>query len=265
MKDYMIGSVHLPALLGYEDFPGLDVAYKNALADIKAFEEGGFDAVIIENNYDLPHVEFVPKSVVASMAILIDRLKKETSLDVGISVLWNDHETALSIAKLLDLDFIRIPVFVDTVKTDYGIISGNPEGVNEYREKIGAENVKIFTDIHVKHAELVSGYSFVESAKLAEESGSDGLIVTGKWTGDPPLEKDFVELKNSGIQLPLIVGSGMNKDNVQNLMSVASGAIVSTSLKQDIEYTHDVNVKGYEVRVVEEKVREMVDILNNQK
>jgi membrane complex biogenesis BtpA family protein len=262
MKNYMIGSVHLPALLGYEEFPGLEVAYNNALSDIKAFEEGGFDAVIIENNYDLPHVEFVPKSVVASMAILIDRLKKETNLDVGISVLWNDHETALSISKLLDLDFIRIPVFVDTVKTDYGVISGNPEEITEFRKKMGAGGVKIFTDIHVKHAELVSEYSFVESARLAEEAGSDGLIITGKWTGDPPLEKDFVELKEAGIKIPLIVGSGMNKDNVKGLMGVASGAIVSTSLKQDSAEVHDVNVKGYEVRIEKKKVKEMIENLN---
>jgi len=45
-KNIIIGAIHLPPLLSYKDFPGLNIALKNALADLKAFESGGVDGVI---------------------------------------------------------------------------------------------------------------------------------------------------------------------------------------------------------------------------
>ena len=64
-KNIVIGAVHFPPLSGYADFPGLEVALQNALVDIRAFEAGGADAIIIENNYDIPHTEFVTAEVAA--------------------------------------------------------------------------------------------------------------------------------------------------------------------------------------------------------
>ena len=49
-KNIIIGAIHFPPLLGYKDFPGLDVALKNAFADLRALETGGADGVIFENN-----------------------------------------------------------------------------------------------------------------------------------------------------------------------------------------------------------------------
>lgn len=54
-KKVIIGAVHFPPLLGYPGFPGFDVALKNAIFDLKAFEKGGVDGIIFENNYDIPH------------------------------------------------------------------------------------------------------------------------------------------------------------------------------------------------------------------
>ncbi|MCG2809135.1 MAG: phosphorybosylanthranilate isomerase, partial [Candidatus Portnoybacteria bacterium] len=121
-KNIIIGAIHFPPLLGYVDFPGLKIALNNALKDLTAFEKGGVDGIIFENNYDIPHKIFADSSVVASMTYLGEQIKKAIKLPLGISVLWNDYYTALSIAKILNLQFIRIPVFVDNVKTDYGII-----------------------------------------------------------------------------------------------------------------------------------------------
>ena len=102
-KNIIIGAIHFPPLLGYADFPGFKIALDNALKDLKAFEKGGADAVIIENNYDIPHKAFVDPSVVASLTYLGEKIKQATKLPTGISVLWNDYCTALSIAKTLGL------------------------------------------------------------------------------------------------------------------------------------------------------------------
>ncbi len=261
-KNIIIGALHFPPLLGYKDFPGFDIALENALRDLDAFTKGGADAVIFENNYDLPHKIKVDSAVAASMTFLGEKLKQASKIPLGISVLWNDYETALSIARILDLQFIRIPVFVDKVKTDYGIIQGDAEEVIRYRELIGVQDVALFTDIHVKHAELLSDYSIVESAQKAIATGSDALIITGKWTGDAPAMAELHNLRSQIDKFPLLIGSGLNKENIKDLFDYTNGAIVSTSVKTGVGKSHKINVKSYKQRIDSVKVRELINGLN---
>lgn len=257
-KNIIIGAIHFPPLLGFKNFPGLDIALKNAEHDLLAFKNGGVDAVIIENNYDIPHTEFVGPEITACMTLLAEKIKKMTTLPVGISVLWNDYRTALSIAKIVNLQFIRIPVFVDTVKTQYGIIKGNPEEVIEFRKKISTEHVCLFTDIHVKHSKIISEFSIETSAKLAIKNGADAVIVTGKWTGDAPDMGKLQAVRNEIGDFPILCGSGINASNIKTMFRIADGAIVSTSLKEGGEKSEEINVKGYEQRISQEKARELV-------
>lgn len=263
-KNVIIGALHFPPLLGYPNSPGLKVALKNALADLKEFENGGADGVIFENNYDIPHKEFVDPSVVASMTYLGEKLKSATKLPLGISVLWNDYKTALSIAKILNLQFIRIPVFVDKVKNDYGVIKGKSKKIIEYRKSIGAENVAIFTDIHVKHAKLLSKYSILYSAKLAIQKGSDGLIVTGKWTGQSPNLEDLNKARMVVGDFPILIGSGTDENNISELFQYANGAIVSTSLKKGGN-KKETNMKSYSQRISKMKIKKLLNYLNTNK
>lgn len=258
-KKVVIGSVHFPPLLGYKDFPGLDVAHKTAKADINAFEKGGADAIIIENNYDLPHTEKVGAEILASMAELASRFKKDARKPMGVNVLWNDYEAAFSIAKVNDMSFIRIPVFVDTVLTDCGKIEGNPSYTRTFRKAIGAENILLFADIHVKHSKLLSKYSLEQSAKRALSFGADGLIVTGAWTGKPPAEEDLKRVRKAiGSRETLLVGSGSDKDNIAGILKYADGVIVSTSLKQGNENKREKNVKKWTQRISSAKVRAFI-------
>lgn len=261
-ENIVIGAIHFPPLLGYKDFPGFDVAFKNALEDLRAFEMGGVDGVIIENNYDTPHTINVSSSVVSSLTVLAEKLKLKTQLPVGISVLWNDYRAALSIAKILDLQFIRIPVFVDTVETNYGIITGKPNDIVEFRKLIHAENVAMFTDIHVKHARLLSQNSLIESAKRAIENNADAIIITGKWTGNAPAIEEVKILRKRIGNFPVLIGSGFDKDNAKNLLKFANGAIASTSLKHGSKKAGEVNVKSYQQRIDKQKVSKLVESIS---
>ena len=227
-KNIVIGAIHLPPLLGYKDFHGLDVALKNALADLRAFEDGGVDAIIFENNYDIPHKIFVDTPIISSMTFLGEKLRKATRLPLGISVLWNDYRVALSIAKTLNLQFIRVPVFVDKVKTDYGIVEGEPKKVIDFRKSIRGGGIALFTDIHVKHAKLLSKHNLITSAKLAIKNKSDAIIITGKWTGNAPAINEVKILREKVGAFPILIGSGADDHNAKSLFQFANGAIVST-------------------------------------
>lgn len=258
-NNIIIGALHFPPLLGYPEFPEFEIALKNALIDLEAFEQGGVDAVIFENNYDIPHSEFVKPEIVASMTYLGGKLRAATKLPLGISVLWNDYKTALSIAKILNLQFIRIPVFVDHVKSRYGEIIGNPQEIIEYRKKLNAENVAIYADIHVKHSEILSKTTIEQAATLAVSQGADGLIITGKWTGDAPLMNDLNSVRITVGDFPIIAGSGCDQNNIAEILKSANAAIVSTSLKEgSVEDKELDNLKGWGKRIDLERVKEFI-------
>jgi len=260
-KNIIIGAIHLPPLLGYKNFPGFDAALQNALSDLRSFESGGVDGIIFENNYDIPHKISVDAPIISSMTFLGEKLRRITRLPLGVSVLWNDYRAALSIAKTLNLQFIRIPVFVDKAETNYGVVKGEPKKVLDFRKSIGAENIALFTDIHVKHAKLLSKYSLITSAKLAIKNKSDAIIVTGEWTGNAPAIEELKSLrKNFGV-FPILIGSGLDENNAKPLLRFVNGAIVSTSLKRGLKKSGEVNVKPYARRISKNKVRDLISSL----
>lgn len=259
-KNIIIGAIHFPPLLGYPDFPGMKVAKNNALKDLQAFSQGGADGIIFENNYDVPHSAQIGPPASACMAALGSKIKEDANIPVGVSVLWNDYKTALSLARVLDLKFVRIPVFIDRVKTNYGIMEPAASDAIRFRKKIGAEKVAIFTDIHVKHSTILSKFTIAKSANLAIKAGSDALILTGNWTGQAPDLEELKLVRKTVGSFPILLGSGIDTKNAKSLMEYANGAIVSTSLK-DGGASHEVNIKKYKHRINRNKVKALTRIL----
>lgn len=259
--DYpMIGMVHLKALLGYKEFTSLEDIVVNGVYDATNLEAAGFDGILIENNYDLPHKIMVDKSVVASFAYVADKIKPQVEIPIGINVLWNDYKAGLSIAKTIGADFVRVPVFVDHVRTSYGDVKGRPDKVLEYRKKLSAENILLFTDIQVKHSELLNKRPIVDSAREAIEKGSDGLIVTGKWTGDAPDMKELEDIRSSVGEFPIIIGSGADSNNSIELLEYANGIIVGTSIKsgEKLSKKKNVNLKTQRERIDPDKAKRYI-------
>ena len=221
--------VHCAPLLGYAGSPGIKEVEKKFLQDLKVLVNGGVDAVMIENNYDIPHFETAKLSTIPQLTDLCLKARKITKKPLGLCVLWNDHETALSIAKIAKLDFVRIPVFVDKVKTDYGTYDAKADECIKFRKEIDAENVLIFADVQVKHAKHLIKRSLKDAVREAVAKKADAIIITGKWTGDPPTEKDVVEAKKAARNIPIILGSGITPENVRKYN--VDGLIVGSYFK----------------------------------
>lgn len=264
----IIGMVHFPPLLGYKDFPGIDVCLKKALQDAKTLEKGGVDAIMIENNYDIPHKVFIEPETVAMITFLTSKIREAVKIPLGICVLWNDYKAALSIAKVCSCQFVRVSVFVDSVKTNYGEIMANSKDVLEFRKKINALNIALLTDIHVKHAQMLEQKTITQSAKEAKQQGSDGLIITGKWTGDMPNLDELKEARKSvGNNFPIFVGSGATKENVSSLLQYANGIIVGTSLKTGkvLSKEKEVNLKPWQEKIDLVKTQNLIKAVRSNK
>lgn len=262
----VIGMVHFPPLLGYKDFPGIKKCLEKSLKDAETLEKGGVDSIIFENNYDIPHKSFIETEAIVCMTFLVSEVIKSISLPIGLNVLWNDYKTAFSIAKICGARFIRVPVFIDSVETDYGKVIAEPERVISFREKIGASDVVIFADIHVKHAKMLEQKTISESARQAVEKGSDAIILTGEWTGQAPNVADLIEARKTvGKDFPILIGSGATKENVDILLKYADGIIIGTSLKTGMSRPRkeEVNIKPWEENIDLEKTKKFVEKVRN--
>jgi membrane complex biogenesis BtpA family protein len=235
----LIGTVHLRALPGSPGFDGdLEAVREAALQDARAYGEGGFDALIVENFGDAP---FLPGRVqphtVAAMTLIARDVAADSDLPVGINVLRNDGAAALGIARIVGADFVRINVFTGVTATDQGIIEGEAHTLLPYRERIGC-GAAILADVHVKHGRPLDGDDIVQAAEEAFRRGrADALVITGPASGASPAFADLEALRKALPDAPLVCGSGLDPDNAAAVFEHARAAIVGTWCKEGGEIT----------------------------
>jgi membrane complex biogenesis BtpA family protein len=234
----IVGVIHLPPLPGYPASPGLDAVLEKARRDLAALEAGGADGVLVENEEDRPHrVEAAPETVAAMTRVTHELVRAARRARIGIEILLNDPWASLAVAQAAGAAFIRTDYFVDPMERPEhgGAMKIDPVGLLAYREGLGAAEVLVLADIQVKYARMTVARTLRESARLAREHHADAIVVTGFVTGDPPRPADLEEAQAGALDCPVLVGSGLDLANAPDLLRVADGAIVGTSLKSGPE------------------------------
>jgi membrane complex biogenesis BtpA family protein len=232
-KAVVIGMVHCLALPGTPNFCGdMKKITDQAVKDAITLEKAGMDAIIIENMGDGVFGINLDMEQSCALAAISAIVAQNVSIPIGIDAAMNDYKTALSIAKAIGADFVRIPVFVDTVEFFGGVIEPCAREAMKFRKNLNAENVKILADIQVKHTHMVLPHVSIEdSAKSAEGCGADAIIVTGTHIGvETPI--DIIKRVKKVTNIPVIAGSGVKTGNIKEQLGIADGAIVGSSLKE---------------------------------
>jgi hypothetical protein len=248
----VVGMIHLPPLPGAPRFDGdREAIVERAVADANALETGGVDAVLVENYGDAPfYPGRVPRHVVAAMTKAVDEVCRAVDRPVGVNVLRNDAESAVSIAAATDASFVRVNVHVGARVTDQGVVEGRAHETLRLRDRLGAD-VAVFADVAVKHSTpLGAGESSV--ADLLDRGLADAVVVSGPSTG-AEIDRDRladVAATAGERDAPTFVGSGVTPGTVGDLLDVADGAIVGTALKEGGVTTNPVD---------SERVRRLVD------
>lgn len=94
--------------------------------------------------------------------------------------------------------------------------------------------------------------SLSDTAQAAEFFLSDGVIVTGKATGDPASHEDILSVKES-VAIPVLIGSGASATNLHTY-SVADAIIVGSYFKENSKWCNSVK---------ENKVAEFMGAFHN--
>jgi uncharacterized protein len=233
----VVGVVHLPPLPGSarggsarRSGDVLDVARRDA----DAWASGGASALIVENFGDVPFVrDDVAPYVVAAMTLVVDAVRRDTGLPVGVNVLRNDVLAAIGVAALAGGSFVRANVYVGAALTDQGVIEGRAHDAQALIRRLDAP-VAIWADIDVKHAAPLAPRPLADLAEDAIERGLAGaVIVTGRATGEPTALDDLRQARQGAPHAPLYVGSGATAERMPDLLTIADGVIVGTAAKID--------------------------------
>ncbi len=245
MGKLLIGVVHLQPLPGSPRWTGhLEAIIDFAVADARAYERGGADAVIIENFGDAPFTKAsVAPETLAAMTAAGRAVRAAVKLPIGFNVLRNDARAALALCAACGGSFIRVNVHTGAMLTDQGIIEGDAYHTIRYRRAL-CPAVKLYADVHVKHAVPLGHWTLEDAARDTLERGlADALIVSGSGTGVAADLGDVQRVRRACPKARILLGSGVTVGNAREFMRLADGAIVGTSLKRAGRLDNPVDVK----------------------
>ena len=236
--------VHIAALPGTpRNTLKMSAIISEALRETLILTEGGVDAVMIENMHDRPYLNRnVGPEVVAAMTSFAVEIRKAFQIPLGIQILAGANKEALAVALAAGFDFIRAEGFVFGNLADEGWMNSDAGELLRYRKQIGAEHIQIFTDIKKKHSShfITSDISIAETAKAAEFFLSGGVIITGAATGEKASVDEVKAVKNA-VKIPVIIGSGIDSENIVEYWDFADAFIVGSSLKKEGNWENEVD------------------------
>lgn len=245
----VIGMVHLwplPGAPGYTGY-GVDSIVEHAVRDATALAEGGCHGIIVENMWDIPfragpHIQ--PESI-AAHAVAAARVREAVpQLPLGINLVHNGGVALLGIAVAAGASFIRVCMFTGAGVWDAGSWDeGCAADLLRRRKELHAEQIKIFADVDKKHSVRFPGIDLATHIEWTRFFGADGLIISGRMTGDAPDLEKVREARRLGGDTPILLGSGTSEANIGAFMEVADGVIVGSSIKVDGEIANPVDVE----------------------
>ena len=206
-----------------------------ALADLEVYKEAGVDSILLENDHDLPYIQPpLDEKGIALMTEIVKEVRKRFDGPIGIQMLEAANIMSLEIAAEADLDYIRVEAFVFAHVGGSGIINGSAGKILRRRKERKAEHIKVFADVKKKHGShsLTIDLDIKDEIMQAEFFLADGVIVTSQFTGINPDKNDLIKAK-SATKLPVLIGSGMTAENIQDYLPLADGFIVGSYFRKD--------------------------------
>ena len=153
---------------------------------------------------------------------------------IGIQLLEAANEQALEIAAEAKLDFIRVEGYVFAQIGSAGLIEACAGQLLRRRKELNCEHIKVFADIQKKHAAhaITADLDIVDEVKQVDMYLADGVVVTGNFTGVQPEKDDLINARRA-TKLPILIGSGITKDNLAEYMPLADYFIVGSTFRTD--------------------------------
>lgn len=248
VKKPIIGMVHLrplPGSPGYDPVQmGMERIISTAIEEAHILEQAGVDGVQVENMWDIPYLrgEEIGYETAAALAVGVNEVKNHVSIPVGAECHMNGADCAMACAVAAGAGWIRVFEWCNAFISQSGFINAMGARAARMRSRLKADHVLALCDVNVKHGShyIIHDRSVWEQAMDVEAQGGDAVIVTGFDTGTPPTVENIGKCKEASA-LPIFIGSGLNSQNVSELLAAADGAIIGSWFKEDNDWKNPVS------------------------
>ncbi|WP_417722044.1 BtpA/SgcQ family protein [Salipiger sp.] len=235
-KRAVVSMCHMGALPGsplYDSNGGIDKLIDDAVSDIRKLQDGGVDAIMFGNENDRPYLlQATPESIAAYTAI-VQACKPELTVPFGVNYLW-DPTASVAIAVATQAKWVR-EIFTGVFASDMGVWAPDAARPARLKRDLDRRDLKLFFNINAEFAHSLDQRPIELRAKSAIFSSmADAILVSGPITGQPADASDLRKVAEAvGDLVPVFANTGVNVDNVTDVMSVASGCIIGSHFKVD--------------------------------
>ena len=234
-KKPVIAMVHLGALPGsplHDAEAGVAGIVEAARQDLLALQAAGFDAVMFGNENDRPYEFKVDTASTASMAFVIGQLKSEIAVPFGVNVLW-DPMSSMALAAATGASFVR-EIMTGSYASDMGPWTPDAGAAMRYRDRLGRKDLALLYNVSAEFAYSLDQRSLPDRARSAVFSSiPDAILVSGAITGEAAAMSDLEAVKRVLPTTPVLANTGVKHATVAEVLKVADGCIVGSSLKVD--------------------------------
>lgn len=231
----VIAMVHFGALPGsplYDEAGGIPALIDGCAADLAALQDAGVDAVMFGNENDRPYELRVDAASTATMAFVIGQLRARITVPFGVNVLWDPMAT-MALASATGAAFAR-EIFTGTYASDMGVWAPDAGAAMRYRNRLGRKDLALLYNVSAEFADSLDRRLLPDRARSAVFSSiPDAVLVSGQITGEAARMEDLAAVKRVLPDIPVLANTGVKHETVADVLRIADGCIVGSSLKVD--------------------------------
>jgi uncharacterized protein len=231
----VIAMVHFGALPGsplYDPNGGIDALLDGVTKDLDALQKAGFDAIMFGNENDRPYEFQVDRASTATMAYVIGRIRHKITVPFGVNVLW-DAMSSVALAAATGASFVR-EIFTGTYASDMGPWTPDAGKAARYRDRLHRSDLALLYNVSAEFAYSLDRRPLADRARSAVFSSiPDAILVSGQITGEAASMSDLAAVKKALPDTPVLANTGVRHATVAEVLKIADGVIVGSSLKVD--------------------------------
>ena len=252
----IIGMVHFPPLPGspeFNDDKNLSNILDSVTSDIDSLQSNGIDSIMFGNEGDRPYLLKASPESLSAMAYIIGLVKNKIKIPFGVNYLWDPIAT-VALGSICNASFVR-EVFTGVYDSDMGLWNPDAAQAIRLRKNLNRSDLKVLFNVNAEFASPLGNRSTAEKAESAVFSSlADGICVSGVITGKSVNSQDLKETKDKLIDTPVFANTGVNIDNVEEMLSICDGCVIGSSLKYDGITWNNIDPK---------RVKKFMDKVNN--
>jgi uncharacterized protein len=229
----IIAMVHLPPLPSaplYDAKGGMKKIVDSCARDIEALQAGGVDAIMFGNEGDRPYLLKASPATLAAMSFAVGELKRLIKVPFGVNYLW-DPVATVALAVASGASFAR-EIFTGIYDSDMGLWAPDAASALRLRADCQRADLKLMYNINAEFASPIGDRPIAQRAKSAVFSSlADIVLVSGPMTGQPAETADLRLVKDALPETPVFANTGVNIDNVADVLKIADGCVIGSHLK----------------------------------